>query len=108
MMNKDNIITELNELSSQKLISSYSMDNNFISIITLEDILIKIDTDFRTYYKLINISDNNLKNYIGENYESFEQILSHLSQEYNSTFNKSLYDKLLELQKEQTNNDNKD
>lgn len=105
-MNKDNIIKELNELVHNKLIGNYSIQHNIIEIYTLENNKLDIETDFRTYYMLKNISDISLNSNIGKYYESFEQILSHLSNEYNSSFNKSLYDKLLELKKDQEN-DNK-
>ena len=105
-MNKDNIIEELNQLTSQKLINNYSIENNSIIINTLEDINIKLDTDYRTYYKLNNISESKLKSNIGKHYESFEQILGSLSDKYNLTFSKSLFDKLLELQKQQENEEN--
>ena len=106
MMNKDNIIQELNELKEQGLIKDFKLVNDIIEIITLDEYSIDIETNFMTYYKLVKSSCNDHITSYNKIYESFEQLLSHLSNGYNKKFSDLLYNKLLALSKKQEEDDN--
>lgn len=103
-MNKSNILLELNELKDQGFINSFNIENNLIYIKTLESISLVISTDFISFYKLDKSSEEKHLGLVGNIYESFEQLLSHLSNEYNVAFNKKLYDKLLLISEAQNDN----
>ena len=89
----------------EKLLKDYKLDNDIIKITTIDVYDIEIETNFISFYKLVKSSCENHINSYNKVYESFEQMLSHLSEKYNTHFNELLYNKLLILSKEQEKDD---